>query len=394
VTATVTRSRSGSTKSDIVVAAARLFADRGFAAVGVQEIAEQVGISAGAIYRHFPSKEAVLHAVLRDSIDAWLAAAEAGTIGRVLQASVQLVVDQPGQLATYARERHGVDGDTRVELARREAQLFDRWSDAIVAARPGLSRTEIVVRQQAVNGVLSSLALRPKGLGRPKLRSLVSEGLLALVTGPAVAPSVMTGERAVAWQAPVLRRDQILAVAMRLFAERGFHGVTMGDIGDAAGMSGPSLYEYVSGKTDLLLDAYDQAGAFVVAGGAAAMSEATSAADALERLIRSYVEVAFDHVDLLVVTSREGASLPTSERPRLARRRRDLHERWASVLRELRADVSPADARTLVRSALALVSSLARQRRGASPSVEATVDFVLAFMLGGDVSSTNRSTHE
>ena len=110
--------RSRSTKGDIVVEAAGLFAERGFAAVSVQEIGERVGITAGAIYRHFPSKEAVLHAVLLESIDAWVdAAAPAPStdgaeqpVSRVVQSSVQLVVDRPGELATYVRERHRADG--------------------------------------------------------------------------------------------------------------------------------------------------------------------------------------------------------------------------------------------------------------------------------------------
>ena len=100
--------------------------------------------------------------------------------------------------------------------------------------------------------------------------------------------------------------------------------------------------------------------------------------------MRSFVDVAFEHVDLVVVTSREGASLPEPERPRLARRRRDLHEQWAAVLREMRSDLSPGDTRILVRSALALVLALARNRRGSSPSVDATVHLVRAFLLGGN----------
>ena len=175
---------------------------------------------------------------------------------------------------------------------------------------------------------------------------------------------------------------------MRLFAERGFRGVGMGDIGEAVGMSGPSLYEYVDGKADILLDAYDRAGAFVTAGMAAAVAAATSASDALDRLVCSYVEVAFDHVDLIVVTSREGAPLPAADRPRLARRRRDVHEQWAAVVRELRPDVPVGDARTLVRSALASVSALARQRRDDSPTIEATTALVRAFLVGGAFDTT------
>ena len=387
--------RSGSTKADIVVEAAGLFAERGFAAVSVQEIGEGVGITAGAIYRHFPSKEAVLHAVLLESIDAWVAAAEPEPsrhgaerlVSRVVRSSVQLVVDRPGELATYVRERHRADGQTRTELASREAVLFERWSDAIAAARPGLSRAEIIIRQQAVNGVLSSLALRPAGMSQPRLRALVTDGLLAVMTA-APSPVGSTADNTPeerTWRAPTPRREQIITVAMRLFAQRGFHGVGMDEIGEAVGMSGPSLYQHVKGKADILLDAYDRAGALVLAGAADALSAATSASEALDRLIRSFVDVAFEHVDLVAVTSREGASLPAPERPRLARRRRDLHEQWAAVLRELRGDLSSGDGRILVRSALALVLSLARNRRDSSPSVDATAHLVRAFLLGGDL---------
>ena len=388
---TATPRRSGSTKAEIVAEAAGLFGPRGFAAVSVQEIADRVGITPGAIYRHFASKEAVLHAVMFDCIGAWLAAAdlEPPSIKRIVDQSVQLVVDRPGQLATYVRERHRADGATKRELARREAVLSRRWGDAIRAARPGLSQPDVVVRQQAVNGALSSLALRPAGLDRPRLRALATAGLVALAKCRCETShddvSHRQNARERAYRPPVSRRQQIMTVAMRLFAERGYHGVSMDDIGDAVGMSGPSLYEYVSGKSGILLDAFDQAGAFVIAGAAAALRDATSPADALDRLARSFIEIAFDHVDLLVVTIREGASLPDVDRPRLTRRQRDLHEQWAAVLRQVRGgDVSPADARSLVRSAIALVSVVAWQRRGDSPSVGSTVALVRAFLTAAD----------
>ncbi|WP_442586994.1 TetR/AcrR family transcriptional regulator [Microbacterium testaceum] len=44
----------------------------------------------------------------------------------------------------------------------------------------------------------------------------------------------------------------MLAAAARLFAERGFDGVTLGDIGEAAGVSGPAVYRHVAGKQALL----------------------------------------------------------------------------------------------------------------------------------------------
>ena len=48
------------------------------------------------------------------------------------------------------------------------------------------------------------------------------------------------------------RRTQILSEAAILFAERGFHGVSVHDIGAACGISGPAIYRHFAGKDDLL----------------------------------------------------------------------------------------------------------------------------------------------
>jgi AcrR family transcriptional regulator len=45
-------------------AAARLFADRGFHAVSIGELGTAVGVSGPALYRHFPSKDAMLEEIL------------------------------------------------------------------------------------------------------------------------------------------------------------------------------------------------------------------------------------------------------------------------------------------------------------------------------------------
>src|SRR4051812_9872023 len=50
------------------------------------------------------------------------------------------------------------------------------------------------------------------------------------------------------------RRSQILDVAAKLFAERGFHGVSVGDIGKAVGVSGPALYKHFDSKDAVLAE--------------------------------------------------------------------------------------------------------------------------------------------
>ncbi|HEU4568500.1 MAG TPA: helix-turn-helix domain-containing protein, partial [Marmoricola sp.] len=50
------------------------------------------------------------------------------------------------------------------------------------------------------------------------------------------------------------RREQILDTAATMFAERGFHGVSVADLGAACGISGPALYKHVPSKEALLAE--------------------------------------------------------------------------------------------------------------------------------------------
>src|SRR3984893_14176397 len=57
---------------EFIVAAARLFSARGYHSVGINEISAELGLSGPAIYRHYPSKEALLIAVLDEAITSHL----------------------------------------------------------------------------------------------------------------------------------------------------------------------------------------------------------------------------------------------------------------------------------------------------------------------------------
>ena len=56
-------------RSEAILDAARsLFLSRGFAAVTMQDIASEAGISAGAIYRYYPSKDELAHAFFEQCV--------------------------------------------------------------------------------------------------------------------------------------------------------------------------------------------------------------------------------------------------------------------------------------------------------------------------------------
>src|SRR5213078_2796767 len=69
------------------------------------------------------------------------------------------------------------------------------------------------------------------------------------------------------------RRDEILEIAVGLFAARGYHGVSMDDIGTAAGVTGPALYHHFTGKEAMLAAALKPVSEGLIGGGQARVAE-------------------------------------------------------------------------------------------------------------------------
>jgi AcrR family transcriptional regulator len=174
----------------------------------------------------------------------------------------------------------------------------------------------------------------------------------------------------------------LLTAALDLFRRRGFRGVGIDEVGEAVGITGSAVYRHFDAKTDILVDAYDRAGARIAVGAEEALARARSPVGALAGLTGSYARVALDNVDLIVVTSREGAELPAAERSRFWRRRRALRDTWVGVLRQARPDLSEPEARLLVATTLALVTSAAAATQPGDRLTGEVSALALAYGLG------------
>jgi AcrR family transcriptional regulator len=64
------RARQRAARDELLSAALRVFAQRGYREAGVDEIAAEAGYSKGALYWHFSGKEELLQALLEERIDA------------------------------------------------------------------------------------------------------------------------------------------------------------------------------------------------------------------------------------------------------------------------------------------------------------------------------------
>src|SRR5215204_7118862 len=62
----------------------------------------------------------------------------------------------------------------------------------------------------------------------------------------------------------VSRREELLTVATKLFAARGYHGTRMDDVADAVGLNKATVYHYYASKSLILYDVYKGAADFTV----------------------------------------------------------------------------------------------------------------------------------
>src|SRR4030095_11409098 len=101
------------------------------------------------------------------------------------------------------------------------------------------------------------------------------------------------------------RRAAILRAAPTLFAERGYAGVTIEDLGAAVGVSGPAVYRHFPGKAAVLAAILQGARRTLLDGAEQVLAAAPHPDDALHSLIRFHVDFALAEADVIIVQDRE-----------------------------------------------------------------------------------------
>jgi AcrR family transcriptional regulator len=160
------------------------------------------------------------------------------------------------------------------------------------------------------------------------------------------------------------RRERILRAAAELVAERGFHAVSMADIGAASGIVGSGVYRHFDSKSAVLAALLDEGMARLLAGAAAVVGSGRRAPEVLDELVRDQVRFAVDEALLVRLWLREVQTLPDGDQRRLRRLQRHYVEDWVHTLRELRPELPDADARARVHVAIGAIQSAATWNAG------------------------------
>lgn len=154
-----------------------------------------------------------------------------------------------------------------------------------------------------------------------------------------------------------VRRRELIVAAARLFAARGYYAVTVDDLGEALGISGPALYRHFPSKQALLVAVFDQVIEMQREDLKEALSEASDPASALEAMVRLHVRFAVEQRETMAVWRQEYHNLPEADSWRLRRAQRLYVEEWVHVVHELRSDLDDATVRALVHGVLSLLQS-------------------------------------
>jgi AcrR family transcriptional regulator len=183
-------------------------------------------------------------------------------------------------------------------------------------------------------------------------------------------------------------RSDVIAAAGRLFAERGYHGTSMRDLGRELGLLGSSLYAHVDSKQDLLVEVVEEGARLFEESARRAMTTEGAPHDQLHALIAGHVEVLLANHDVSRTFLNEADMLDAGHRARVIAARDEYEGAFRRVITEgvasgaFRSDVDPKMASIFILSILNAVDRWYRPEGELSPAalVERLSGFVLSAL--------------
>jgi AcrR family transcriptional regulator len=140
--------------------AADLFASKGYHGVGIDDVGSAAGITGPGVYRHFPSKQALLETLIERMMDGMLDLAEqAQDLDALVELHVTLVTEQRPLVGVWVREQSALDEDVRRALRTRMRRYEQVWRDAAAPLRPDLSSQELNLVVGATLAMLNATSL-------------------------------------------------------------------------------------------------------------------------------------------------------------------------------------------------------------------------------------------
>ncbi|MGW9310018.1 TetR/AcrR family transcriptional regulator [Saccharomonospora azurea] len=169
-----------SRREQLLTEAAELFRRRGFADVSMEDIGKAAGIAGPSVYRHFPSKAALLAAIGRRAGDRLMLAAdhalrtsapadEREALRRLAASYVQTLTGPPELLVAFSVDHVHIDERDRPELLRIQRDYVDQWVRLLEVVQPGLDTREAKITVHAALTIANDLTRTRRVAARPNL---------------------------------------------------------------------------------------------------------------------------------------------------------------------------------------------------------------------------------
>jgi AcrR family transcriptional regulator len=361
------RRRPKDRKAQIAKASADAFSAQGYHAVSMENIAERVGITPTALYRHSPSKydlfrDAVL-ALGQFLVDATAFADDsscdsdpAETLRALIGALIDVTIDNRTAGGLYRWEGRYLHGEDRAALAEQIKLVNRRLQRPLALLRPKLTSHARWILSSAALSIVGSITDHRNPLAVADIRSGMTEVASDVL---AVDLPARRRQQSDPWPPPVLPAaagtyEVVLHQSMCLFNARGYRDTGMEDIAAAAGMAASGIYQYFRGKADILAASYRRA-ADRLSGDLARIATTTSDPKiALSSLIEAHVARSFASPALAYVYYTERHNVPESDARVLDSIQRSTVEAWAGLAVAARPDIGLGRARYAVHAAFAL----------------------------------------
>ena len=159
------------------------------------------------------------------------------------------------------------------------------------------------------------------------------------------------------------RRQQLLDAAAHLFAERGFNGVSIEELGGAAGVSGPALYRHFPSKEAMLGELLIGASQRLLDGCTRILAGEVTNEQALRDLVDFHVDFALSEPDIIRIQDRELASLPPEVNRGVRMLQRRYVQEWVTLVAQLAPATPTAEIHVRVHATFGLLNSTPHNAR-------------------------------
>jgi AcrR family transcriptional regulator len=367
------RRRPKDRKVQIIRAAARAFSERGYYPVGVDEIAAEVGISGPALYRHFTNKYALLVAAAEEGAKHLLKVARAADdpdltpadrLDALIKAISEHTIEIRREAGLYRWERRYLEPEDRARIRKIYDALNATLAEPIALLRPGAPPADVAMLAASVLSAVASISAHRAALSTARLLPLLRTLCWSILRAELPPAPTEPNPGPVARGLPITsKREQLLTEAIRIFGRQGYHEASIEEIGAAVGINASSVYRYFDSKAAIMLAAAYRMADRLVLDVQRALAAAEDPADALRRIVTSYVDVVMNSDGVVMLYLEElGGAVSDRDRNELRRRQRDYVAHWIRLLCTVQSGLSEPEARITVHAALTVINDLPRTR--------------------------------